>query len=252
MNIKSFACLTAALAVGTALADIEIQLGITKVVSPNKNTIVAVPYKGFTPGANITVADVVKTANLLPGDKCYVMNTESGFYDAWVLTSGAGGVLAWEPTTQVRLDKNGDPSATTATTAAEKTLAPGSALWIVREGTVRDYSVPFYLWGSYEGSVPPSTVTASADGTWNLIANTGDTAVSVQDLFGMLTTWVYGDRIVVPSNGFSRDFSKKNATGKWMNSDLAATTKIDPGMGCWVFKKGTGGNITWPNVTAAE
>lgn len=249
MNIKSIACLTAALAVGTALADIEIQLGLTKVVSPNKNTIVAVPYKGFTPGANITVADVVKTANLKAGDLCYVMNGE--YYDAWELKEGTGGVLAWDVVKQVKLDKNGNPADFTATAADAKFLEPGTALWIVREGVGRDYTQPFYLWGTYEGTVPSSTVTASADGTWNLIANTGDTAVSVNELIAKLTsaTWVAGDRIVIPTNGVGVDFIKKQAEGKWTNQSKLGSTLIQPSMGCWVFKKGeTNGTISWASA----
>lgn len=244
MNIKSLACLTAALAVGTALADIEIELGLTKVVSPNKNTIVAVPYKGFTPGANITVADVVKTANLLPGDLCYVMNDQ--YYDAWVLQETSG-VLAWVATTQVKLDKNGNPTQTTATAADAKFLAPGTALWIVRNGT-RDYAnEPFYLWGTYEGTVPDSTVTASADGTWNLIANTGVSAVSVNQLITKLGDNVAtGDLIVLPNN--AQGVTYRRMSGRWTGTNLD-TMKIEPGMGCWVFKKGTAGtiSISWPN-----
>lgn len=250
MNIKSIACLTAALAVGTALADIEIQLGLTKVVSPNKNTIVAVPYKGFTPGQNITVADVVKTANLQENDLCYVMSsTTPGLYDAWKLQL-VNDVLTWTSVDQVKQKANGTIDVAPSPSPSDTTLAPGSALWIVREGVGRDYTQPFYLWGTYEGTVPSSTVTASADGTWNLIANTGDTAVSVNELIAKLTsaTWVAGDRIVIPTNGVGVDFTKKQAEGKWTNQSSLGTL-IQPGMGCWVFKKGeTNGTISWASA----
>ena len=246
MNIKSLACLTAALAVGTALADIEIQLGITKVVSQNKNTIVAVPYKGFTPGQNITVADVVKTANLQAGDKCYVMSATTDLYDAWELKS-VGGVLTWDSVNQVQQKANGAIEVTKSPSPSATTLAPGSALWIVREGTDRDYSVPFYLWGSYEGTVPSSTVTASEQGTWNLIANTGVSAVSVNQLITKLGDNVAtGDLIVLPNN--AQGVTYRRMSGRWTGTNLV-TMKIEPGMGCWVFKKGTAGSISisWPN-----
>lgn len=248
MNIKSLACLTAALAVGTALADIEIELGITKVVSPNKNTIVAVPYKGFTPGANITVADVVKTANLQENDLCYVMSSTASLYDAWKLQL-VNDVLTWTSVNQVQQKANGDIEVTTSPLPSEKTLAPGSALWIVREGVGRNYSEPFYLWGSYEGTVPTSTVTASDNGTWNLIANTGDTAVSVDWLTSRIGTPVTGDQIVVPNNAQGLVF---RYMGRRWSGTTRATTMIEPGMGCWVFKKGTGGIISWPDETPAE
>lgn len=247
MNIKSLACLTAALAVGTALADIEIELGLTKVVSPNKNTIVAVPYKGFTPGQNITVADVVKTANLQAGDKCYVMSSTTGLYDAWELKAGTGDVLYWDPVSQVKQKSDGTIDVGSSPSPSETPLAPGSALWIVRNGDDRNYSQPFYLWGTYEGAVPPSTVTATADGTWNLIANTGVSAVSVNQLITKLGDNVAtGDLIVLPNN--AQGVTYRRMSGRWTGTNLD-TMKIEPGMGCWVFKKGTAGSISisWPN-----
>lgn len=238
MKLKTLICLTASIAATAAFADIEVQLGVTQVNSTNKNTIVAVPYKGFEAGQNITVSNVVKTANLAAGDFCYVMRTDgSNLYDAWELKTKSGGILQWEEVNQVSVT-GGVTAVVKSPSPCTTTLTPGSALWIVRNGTSRDYSVPFYLWGRYEGSAPSTsfTIPDGGKGAWVLVANAGSAAVSVDDLIAKIQAsvaepWTKYDQIVVPRDGHEVSFQRYKSS--W-NGTTRATTKIDPGLGCWV------------------
>ena len=265
MKLKSIAFLAGALAASAAIADTEVIIGFTQVNSPNKNTIVGIPYTNLE-GGNVTVADFVKTSGLLAGDKCYAMSTTAGLYDAWELVADGSGVLSWSPVSQVQMLANGTVTVTTSPTAAETTLAPGSALWIVREGDNRAYATPFYVMGKMATTTdyPSSTIAAATTdgektvGTWSLVANCGPAAKSIEWLMGKFGDNVAtGDKIVMPAdsnNGLGQTWNYRGSSLGWSGkSDSKSNTMIQPGMGVWVYNLKTEAiTVDWVEAEASK
>lgn len=144
-------------------------VGVLRVDSTAKRTIVAVPWvaAGVNAG-DIKVTDLVKTSNLTAGDTLSYYKG-NGTFDTWELVEGTGGAApAWASVNQV--SENGE--AGTSEDPAVQTLPRGGALILVR----KDETKPFYLQGQYSevAATAPTIVTGTADApVYNLIAHPG-------------------------------------------------------------------------------
>lgn len=248
---KSILLVTALVAAQAAFAETaepSNAFGLLRVDSTLTNTIVAVPWLDLSGNSNpsaVSVADIVKTANLTAGDKLSVYKSD-GTYEVWELVNGA-----WSPVTTVA---EGGSSA--ATTAAGRTVALGSAFWLYRQNptTSGGAAVPFYLYGQVPASAATTTVTAgtAAAPVWNLVANASDAAVALNSLPGSSTDEIY---IVADGNptmytykdgqGWGCTTRVTGANGRPVNRWTITDKTIPKGTGFWYVSKGGAPTFTW-------
>lgn len=232
-----------ACAAETETASLSTVFGILKVESDRTSTLVSVPWTGMT-GADtnvaISVADIVKTANLTAGDRLLSYNPTRKAYDGWELIKDAAGLLAWEPMTTVSTE-----GVIAAPVEGEATLGRGQSLWLVRQ----DVSKPFYLQGQFTAASAQVVVaggTASVP-AYTLLGNPTMTAEMVNDL-----DWgakpVAGDKLTIPDGSVPRVLSWDPSTAKWFRTvpmevngrirNVKTTTdKINPGVGFWYVRQ---------------
>ncbi len=252
---KSILLVTALVAAQAAFAETaepSNAFGLLRVDSTLTNTIVAVPWLDLSGNSNpsaVSVADIVKTANLTPGDKLSVYKSDDT-YEVWELVNGA-----WSPVTTVA---EGGSSA--ATTAAGRTVALGSAFWLYRQNpTAGGNAVPFYLYGQVPASAATTTVTAgtAAAPVWNLVANASDAAVALNSLTvsGSINA---ADEIYIVKDGNPTMYTYKDGQGQgWgcttrvtvngrpVNRWAVSNETIPKGTGFWYVSKGGAPTFTW-------
>ncbi len=223
-------------------------LGVLRVDSPLKSTIVAVPWvklSGTGTDAALSVADYVKTENLTAGDHLYVYDASTEKYKVWVLANGAWTPTATVDDTTMQID--------TAPDADKQNLPLASALWLERKNPTSGdpaVPVPFYLAGQVPlvaGTHPIMTGTADKP-VWNLVANASDSAMSLASITGG------GDAdeiYLVNDDAAPSKYTKKNGvwgayryvertpeSGKYVRQFVAATDNlIAPGTGFWYVSK---------------
>lgn len=131
--MKKLIALCAIASVATAFAADDNVFGCLRVDSTDAETIVSIPWVGAGVGDSaITVADIVKTANLNEGDELWWYNGSS--YLAWKLEGGV-----W---TGVQIVAgNGTPPAAAGNNQA---LARGNAILLIRKEPI---ATCFYLYG---------------------------------------------------------------------------------------------------------
>ena len=237
-------------AVAAFATDTEINLGdvgVTAINSDLTNTIVAVSYKqlGDVDG-NITISNIVKTANLTAGDLLHVFKNASN-YETYALTSGAGGVLYWNKTLNYTINQYGDPVPDNSSSAASiATLGPGAGFWLVRPNGWEGASFNFYIYGKPVTAAVETQLTA---GTPALIGNPTQTAKAPT-----ITTAAVGDIIQIPdsANAALRVTKYKYTADGWKTKKNKVTTTtpdpptIQPGMGFWYIPvSGNAPKITW-------
>lgn len=224
------------------------EFGLLRVDSTLTNTIVAVPWLDLSSNSTasaVSVADIVKTANLTAGDRLSAYRPD-GKYDVWVLNSSK----EWEPSETVVVENQ---SASEAPPAAGRTVALGSAFWLYRQHpTSAGAAVPFYIYGQ----VPASAVTTTISGgtaaapVWNLVANASDAAVTLSSLPGSSTDEIYTVADGNPTMYTYKDGqwgslvgvkSGRKVTYTW----TAATNTIPKGTGFWYVSKGGAPTFTW-------
>ena len=243
-------------AVAAFATDTEIPLGdigVTAITSDLTNTIVGVSYKELGDGdGNITISNIVKTANLTAGDLLHVFKDASN-YETYTLTSGAGGTLYWNQTLNYKINQYGDLVEDTTSSANVATLGPGAGLWLVRKGWNGASSFTFYIYGKPVTSAVSTTLTA---GTPALIGNPTQTAQ-----VPTITTPAAGDIIQIPdsANAALRVTKYKYMADKTDGNTLKWTTKksgsyvrelpnIAPGKGFWYIPvSGNAPTISWSN-----
>ena len=142
-----------AFAVGAADVFSSNTFAVTEVTSSATNTIIAIPWTGYTPDGSqdldVRVDRLVSPRNLVAGDLLLVPTSEVS-YAAWSLveSDAANGAMAWEPiataelfasniaTNRNPLIKNND---------GEASIARGYGMWLIRQ----DPTKPFYLYGQW-------------------------------------------------------------------------------------------------------
>ena len=237
--------------------------GILKVESTRANTLVSVPWAGASPAegeAPVTVADLVKTANLTAGDRLLAYDAPNGRYLGWVLQKDAEGLLAWTASATVAA---GGLSVAPSEDAA--TLSRGGAFWLVRQEPVEadGRARPFYLQGQYAASAAQVAVAGgSAEApAYTLLGNPGLAGVVFNDL-----DWgagpAAGDTLSVMDGAVPRILEWDAAAGEWyrmvprvvggrVKNVRETGDRLPAGLGFWYVRRAAPGfTLTWKKKAA--
>ena len=200
-------------------------IGVTKITTTNKNTIVAVPFASLNGGGAISANDLVCT-NGLPADTALQVFANNQYY-VWELDPAG-----WVPVPATGVDATA--------IANNSTIACGGAIWVVLPTTPAT-SQDIYIYGDFTTAPTVSSIVAGA----NLIAN----PLQSDATFALSGTPVQGDQIIIPNDGNpdSYSFSRK---GKWTGDGAAVTItsiRIKVGQGFWYVRKdgSTVSAVTW-------
>ena len=242
-------CASAVAAFG---ASVEVPLGnvgVTAITSDLTNTIVAVSYKELGDGdGNVTISNIVKTANLTEGDLLHVFKDNST-YETYTLTQGSGGALYWDKTANYVLDANGSLSAGSTSEASVANLPAGVGLWLVRNvAKWNGNAFTFYIYGKPVAT--PETVPVAAN-TAALIGNPTQSAKAPT-----LSAATNGDRILVPNKNIMTGMKtyKYSTAGGWTTVNMvngvrtreSGLPSIEPGKGFWYIPMAAS-TVSWSN-----
>ena len=215
-------------------------VGVTAVTSSLTNTVVAVSFTDLASSGNITVSNIVKTANLAVDDILYVFGGSS--YESYTLKE-SGGVKYWDKTVNYTLGSGG-LTASESVAASVATLAVGQGLWLVRGPNWDGKEFTFYIYGK-----PANARTVSVSAGSNLIGNPTASAVS-PTVSGAST----GDQVQIPQNyTFPRTYTWDGDKKKWRYTDPGSRKKVEcdalpeipAGTGFWYVAKGTSTTISF-------
>lgn len=182
-------------------------IGVTKITTTEKSTIVPVAFKSLATGNSIAVKDLVKAANLPSGTMLYVYNGST--YSAYQNGNGTwSGVAVVEKIDGVNTASAGDPTLT---------LNAGSAVWIVL-AKKPETSQDIYIYGAYAAGI---TSTAAA-GVSTLVANPLQSRATIS-IDGVTA----GDAILVPK-------------GDTSDPDRYVCLKVEAGVPTWKKSRKTG------------
>lgn len=178
----------------------ENTIGVMKVESQSKTTVIGVPWTSLSDDGSISVADIVRTSTLSEGDQIQVYDTEANGYRSWTLDGkGAwvadeviGGGASTEQAQTVKIDR-------------------GKGVLLTRTG---DKSKPIYLVGSADNKDDEVSTTlekAPDEDTpaWNLVASPSVEAKTIEEVVGENTA----DSVIVPTDEGPRNYTYKN--GEW-------------------------------------
>ena len=205
------------------------------------NTIVGVPWKNIGDDGNVTLSNLVSTANLETGDIVYLYED-----DTWCgYELSASGV--WEALTTVNGTDIVNPQSADA-----KRLARGAGLIIQRAHNTN----PIYLCGRLDDTTPTATTIAASSTV--LFANPLTTAKTIS------SEGASGDQIRVLKDNGGTTIYEKNANGVWgtyvesqaegrggrpgkITRTWTPGCELAPGMGAWYVSGTAGTSITWGN-----
>ena len=171
-------------------------IGVLKVESSVTTTAVAVPWASYDGTNDISVADIVRTANLTEGDSLKAYDPDSKTYKEWTL----GADKTWQPSSTYSTSGTTSGNESAGNADAYK-VARGSAVWLTRT----DPSQPIYLvGGAASGTVETKLEAAPSDtkSSWNLVGNPKVESVDVKNLLGAKT----GDQVIVPTAGAPKNY----------------------------------------------
>ncbi|MBQ2632236.1 MAG: hypothetical protein IJG13_21365 [Kiritimatiellae bacterium] len=207
-------------------------VGVTAITSTYTNTVVAVSYKELgNLDSDITVSNIVKTANLSNGDLLYVFS--GGKYQSYTLTTAAGGAKYWDRTLDYVVGANGQLTTDETPAANIATLASGSGIWLVRPNGWDGANFTFYIYGK------PSGVTSVkvAAGATALVGNPTQTN-KAPTISGATS----GDQILVPANNKVGMQTYSYSGSVWLTRINKAWQEglptINAGTGFWYVAKG--------------
>ena len=182
-------CASAVAAFATDTETLLETVGVTAITSSYTNTVVAVSYKELGDGnGNITVSNIVKTANLSENDLLYVY--KDGKYQSYTLKV-SGGVKYWDRTSDYVIGSNGGLTTDTTPAANIATLAAGDGIWLVRPNGWTGDDFTFYIYGK----LSDVTSVSIAAGKTVLVGNPTRTAKAPS-----VSGATAGDQILVPAN----------------------------------------------------
>ena len=255
---KSILLVTALVAAQAAFAEETAEpsnvFGLLRVDSTLTNTIVAVPWLDLSSNSTasaVSVADIVKTANLTAGDRLSAYRPD-GKYDVWVLNSSK----EWEPSETLVVENQ---STSEAPEADVRRVALGSAFWLYRQRpTSEGAAVPFYIYGQVPASAVTTTVTAGTASApvWNLVANArnADVALNSLTVSGSINA---ADEIYIVEDGNPTMYTYKEGqgwgcttrvtgpNGRPVNRWAVSNVTISKGTGFWYASKGGAPTFTW-------
>lgn len=234
--MKKTILLSSILAVGAAFAVTvdSTEIGVLGIDKPTANAdLIAVPFEGYD-AANITVADMVNTAELEVDTELYVPNA-SGKYDVWKLNSDK----EWTKFSENVVIGNGGATAGSTPDAAAVTTTRGSAFWLKPPSAGAAVGTCYLLGKPVSGTGS----SALESGKWNLVGNTSGEAKTVP-------AGTEGEKVCVPTAAGGLDTytyrAKAQPSGGWAKegSRTAVAVTIQSGQGFWYLSKGTA-SIAW-------
>lgn len=203
---------------------------MVEVLSSETNTMIAVPWSGYTPDNSTNVhlfADhLVWPRNLTDGDLLLavtnVLSTGGTYerkYKSWLLrvTDGVG---TWIPAMEVTRDKDGLSRMGNVTPDALDAVGRGTGLWLVRQNPLDNGQPrPFYLHGQYANVGATVVVSGRASGTNSvMVAHPQNKAMNVNDKAMVTWTGVQpGDTLMIPTGSGALDYCEWDGD-LWYNS----------------------------------
>ena len=179
-------------------------VGVLMVESEAKTTAIAVPWESLSDDKGISVADLVRTANLTPangdyeGDELKAYDPDGKNYKAWKLSADR----TWVP---VYVSGGSDE------TGADAYLVKrGSAVWLTRQDTTQ----PIYLVGEVAATEKASVTLeggTAKDPSWNLVGSASTAPVNVETLLSANP----GDKVSVPTAYIPKNYEYNTELGKW-------------------------------------
>lgn len=257
--MKKLIAIATMLASGAAVAvNSSNVFGILRVDSVQEETIISVPWiAADSVTRDISVADLVLTANLTVGDMLYYYNGTTSFtYEGWVLQDGEiGGEPAkvWVPMTQVS-----EKGITVSPAASDTSAARGAALFVIRPKAHTD---PIYLYGRHTtGAATTQVVAGSVDSAtgkakpaYTLIAPAlpNDVDLNTVTMTGtpnagdFIQTKVGGQLFYRNVKGEMKWCVETQKRGQTTYDASAEKTTIPHGQGCWYVSVGGAPTFTW-------
>ena len=209
-------------------------IGVLAVTNAVKTAIFSVPFISLADGGQISVSNLVHTANLANGAKLQVMDGDTLY--AWTLMGGQ-----WEA------DQVFGQQAAPADAAAV-TLARGKGFWLTLADQDFEAHKPVYLVGRVaadSGSLATALEAATAENpkAWNLVAPPSVEPVDLDAVFRHND----GSTIQVPpanTNGVPRNYTYENGQWGYAGSENGIPKRIEsgtlpPGRGFWYINRST-------------
>ena len=228
--MKKLLLLSTVAVAGIAFAgDVETSnsYGVLPIETSQKATMVAVPFVGD--GANISIDQMVKAANLSVGDKIFALPSGNNVYQVWELTN-SGETLSWTPCVGASV---GEGVQFTAPAAAGTTLPRGQAFWLVRGSAS---TTTFYVMGV--GTTETAADTPVSQG-WNLVGQSSATGTKkLADIASAV-----GDKGSVRLNNGTRYLY---SGGNWYQvsgntpTPVTAEVALPVGEGFWIVRQASG------------
>lgn len=194
-------------------------------------TAVAVPFLEMDDSGNVSVAHLVKTANLAAGDLLYVY--QNGLYECWVLENNA-----WTKQDKTfTVNDYGQLIEGKGTNALDAKREVGTG-FLLKRGSAS--TVTFYVYGKPPTETIPEPLTAN---TKTLVGNWTMTSKAPT-----ITNATAGDAIVIPNDnlGMRCTYNGTNWYHIEENKPVAGLPMITAGTGFWyVTAAGSTPTISW-------
>ncbi len=228
-------------------------VGVLKKSTKAKKTIVPVPWNSLTDGGDISVSNIVKTANLTAGDKMHVYNATEKRYDVYTLKTDK----TWEPAAVYSVGADGQVSSTSSGTPESTKVARGSGVWLERTDT----SAPIVTYGQAPEATEETSLASGTEEspTWSLVAVPKTESVDLSTVAA--PTAAAADTVIVPTEGAPRVYTVKN--GVWgydetvkvtdsegndtgiVRIERKTDTTLEPGTGFWYLNSGSEKKVNW-------
>lgn len=221
--------------------------------------VVSIPWvaagSNNTTPTDVAVKDVIKTANLNPGDMLYWYDSSAKNFKYWRLTSGGeGNPSYWKPVPNPSSEEESSDSTT---------LARGGALLVKRNSDTSN-AVTIYILGQHT-TATPSTITIPAgtraspsftllaspieSGTADLVtkfssAAPGD-AIIFADSSGNLKTYTWGLNTSTKEYCWGRGSVSNGVYSFGVDSAATDIGEFPAGKGFWYKRCGDSFNVNW-------
>lgn len=197
----------------------ENTIGVLAVKEAPATAIIGVPWSSSTNSTSISVNDLVRTANLTPGDEMKVYDPTTKTYKMWELNEDK----EWEPVS------TSSGSGTSGPGQAEyNTVARGAGVWLTRQNP----DEPIYLVGQATAEAAATELeeaTAENEPAWNLVASPSVEEIDINDIASGEA--MQGDTIIVPTKTAPKTYTYDQENGWGYQGVVGQKTYFVPGLG---------------------